>query len=88
MVEKCGFCSRFLASLSELLDHYATSHNTTKDSSPVFESYLDVLTAPLSEFFIQVCEYCGKTLFDGKQKAKHYLSNHLRLNANTHAKDW
>ena len=32
MVEKCGFCSCFLASIPELLDHHATSHNTTKDS--------------------------------------------------------
>ena len=29
MVEKCGFCSRSLASIPELIDHYATSHNTT-----------------------------------------------------------
>ena len=82
MVEKFGFCSRSLASIPELIDHYATSHNTTKDNSPVIESYLDVLTAPPSEFFIQVCECCGKTFFDGKQKAKHYLSKHLRLNVN------
>ena len=71
MVEKCGFCSHSPASIQELIDRYATSHNTTKDNSPVFESFLDVLTAPPSEIFIQVCEYCGKTFFDGKQKAKH-----------------
>ena len=50
MVEKCGFCSRTLTSVLELIDHYANSYNTTKDNSPVFESYVDLLTNLLQNF--------------------------------------
>ena len=82
MVEKCGSCSRSRTSIPELIDHYANSHNTTKGNSPVFESYVDVLTKPSSEFFMEECEYCGKTFFDGKLKAKHFLRKHLKLNGN------
>ena len=80
MVEKCGFCSRTLTSILELIDHYADSHNTTKGNSPVFESYLVFLTKPSSEFFMEECEHCCKTFFDGKLKAKHVLRKHLKLN--------
>ena len=82
MIEKYGFCSRTLTSFPELIDHYANSHNTTKDNSPVFESYVDLLTKPSSEFFMEECEYCGKTFFDGKLKAKHFLRKLLKLNGN------
>ena len=61
MVEKRGFCSRTLTSIPEPIDHYANSHNTTKDNSRVFESYADLLTKTSSEFFMEECEYCGKT---------------------------
>ena len=82
MVEKCGFCSHTLTSILEFIDHYANSYNTTKDNSPVFESYVDLLTKPSSEFFMEGCEYCSKTLFDGKLKAKHFFRKHLKLNGN------
>ena len=82
MVEKCGFCSRTLTSIPELVDHYANSHNTTKDNSPVFESYVDLSAKPSPEFFMKEFEYCGKRFFDGKLKAKHFLRNHLKLNGN------
>ena len=83
MVEKCGFCSRTLTSILELIDHYANSYNTTKDNSPVFQSYVDLLTKPSSEFFMEECEYCGKTFFDGKLKAKQFLRKYLKLNGNS-----
>ena len=82
MVEKCGFCSRTLTSILELTDHYANSHDTTKDNSPVFERYMDLLTNPSSEFFMEECEHCGKTFFDRKLKAKHFFRKHLKLNGN------
>ena len=82
MVEKCGFCSRSLTSILKLIDHYANSHNTTKGNSPVFESYVDLLIKPSSEFFMEESEYCCKTIFDGKLKAEHFLMKHLKLNGN------
>ena len=82
MVEKCGFCSRTLTSIPELIDHYANSHNTTIGNSPVFESYVDLLTKLSLELFMEECEYCCKTFFDGKLKAKHFLRKHLKLNGN------
>ena len=83
MVEKCGFCSHNLTSIPELIDHYANSHNTTKDNSPVFESCVDLLTKPSSECLMEECEYCGKTFFDGKLKTKHFLRKHLKMNGNS-----
>ena len=82
MVEKCGVCSCTLTSIPQLIDHYANSHNTTKGNSPVFESYVDLLTKPSLEFFMEECEYCCKTFFVGKLKAKHFLRKHLKLNGN------
>ena len=82
MVENCGFCSRSLNSIPEFIDHYSNSHKTTKDNSPVFKSYVDLLTKPSSQFFMAGCEYCGKIIFDAKQKAKRYLRKHLKLNGN------
>ena len=82
MVQKCGFCSCTLTSILELIDHYANSHNATKDNSPVFESYVDLLTKTSSEFFMEESEYCDKTFFDGKLKSKHFLRKHLKLSGN------
>ena len=78
MVKKCRFCSHTLTSIPELIDHYANSHNTTKDN----KSYVDLLTKLSSEFFMEEREYCGKAFFDEKLKAKHFLRKHLKLNGN------
>ena len=43
---------------------------------------MDLLTKPSSEFFMEECECCGKTFFDGKLKAKDFLRKHLKLNGN------
>ena len=83
MNQQCRFCFRSLKSVEDVVDHYKESHGIKTDNSLTFEKYVDAITRHSyhpRQMFVDFCKFCmNPPLFDLKEKAKHYLQEHLRL---------
>ena len=80
MQEQFHFCSHVLNSLQKIIEHYGNLHKVNVENSPMFESYVDVISKEPSQFFMEQCKYCNDPPFtDPKVKARYYVARHLKL---------
>ena len=83
MNQQCRFCSRSLKSVDDAVDHYKDGHGIKTDNSPALDKYVDAITRHSyhpRQMFVELCKFCSNLpFFDLKEKAEHYLQEHLRL---------
>ena len=81
MNKQCRFCSCSLKSVEDVVDHYRRAIKT--DNSPTFEKYVDTITRHSyrpRQMFVKFCKFgSNPPFFDLKEKAKHYIQEHIRL---------
>ena len=59
----CRFFTRCLNSLQDVTKHYNEAHRISKENSPMFESYIDVINKDSNQAIFEFCEYCSNPLF-------------------------
>ena len=56
--QRCRFCTQTLNSVQSIIEHYNDVHRFNKENSPMFKSYIDVISRDPSQAIFKYCKYC------------------------------